>query len=44
MEGKSQFFFHLLVEACVRINGGHTATLYRVEEYVKATREFLNNL
>ena len=28
----------------VRINGGHTATLYRVEEYVKATREFLANL
>lgn len=28
----------------VRINGGHTATLYRVEEYVKATREFLDNL
>ena len=27
-----------------RVNGGHTATLFKVEEYVAATRRFIENL
>ena len=27
----------------IRLDGGHVATLYKVEEYVNATKQFLKN-